>query len=656
MRGAGPLPYDAPEPTTLAVRRPEGDFMLDSMRAASKGWLAKLLLGILVVGFAIWGVPHDMIGNFTTKYLAKVGGQSITAPEFERNFNQALQNISRQSGQNVTLEQARSLGLDRSVLDNMIQTAALDAEAGKLKLAVGEATIVRDIMANPAFAGADGKFSQERFVRILEQNNLSEAGFLAQEKEARVRSMLTDAALAGLTMPRSFVEAEVRYRDEQRDASYFTFSLNAADLPQPAADDLKKQYEGNPAAYTAPEYRAVAIMQVDPAAIADKIQISAADLAAGYDAHKAEYFRPETRTVQQITFPDVAAAKAARDKINAGEDFLKVAEAQGQKESDITFADQPRTAFLDAAIADAAFALKPGEVSEPVAGSLTTALLRVAKITPEEQKNLEQVKDELTRTLQLEKARDQIQSTYDAVEDARASQTRFEDIASKAGLPFQLIPATSAAGQDKDGKDVTLPLRDELLKAVFASDVGVENDALTMGEGYVWYEVREVVPSALRPFDTVKDKVAADFTAAKLRELTAKKAADLVTRAETGTTLAALAQENNATVQKAEGVKRNEASAAFAGPAVAALFGAADKGFAWAPEPDGKGARVMQVDRVLLPAFNAASADTRKLGDEAVGGLSEDLLVSYLGALRNQVGVTINETLWRNVTGSTAAQ
>lgn len=630
--------------------------MLDSMRAAAQGWLAKLLLGILVVGFAIWGIPHDLIGNFMPKYLVKVGPETVTAAEFERTFNRSLQNLSRQTGQTISLEQARSMGFDRNVLNGMIQNAALDAAAKSLKLAVSDATIVSDVQANPAFAGIDGKFDHNRFLRILEQNNLSEAGFIASERQNRLRAMLNDAAVGGLVMPRSFIEAETRYRDEQRDASYFVFSLNPADVPQATEDDLKKQYEGNAAAYTAPEYRALALITVDPAAIAGKIQLSEADLAAGYEAHKADFFKPETRTVQQITFADVAAATAAKEKIAAGEDFLKLAEGLGQKEADITFTDQPKSAFLDAAIADAAFALKPGEVSAPVAGSLTTALLRVTKVTPEEQRTLDQVKDELTKTLQLEKARDQIQSTYDAVEDARASQTRFEDIAAKAGLPFQLVPAVSAAGQDKDGKDVTLPLRDDVLKAAFASDVGVENDALSMGDGYVWYEVREVIPSALRPFADVKARVETDFTASKLRELTAKKAQDLVAKAQSGTTLATLGQENgNAAVQKAEGLKRNEASETFSAPAVAALFGAPEKGFAWAPEPDGKGARIMQVDKVLLPAFNAASADAKKLSDEAAGGLSEDLLIGFMGALRDQAGVEINETLWRNVTGNTAS-
>ena len=630
--------------------------MLDSMRNAAKSWLAKALLGILVVGFAIWGIPRDMIGNFMPKYLAQVGSQIVTPQQYERTLNRTLQGLSRQSGQNVTPEQAHAMGLDRKILDNMIQSAALDAEAAKLNLAVGDEAIVRDVQSNPAFAGADGKFSRAVFSRILEQNHLTEPGFLASEKQSRVRSLLTDAALGGLDMPRSFVEAEVRYRDEQRDASYFVVALAPSDIPAASADDLKKQYEQNPAAYTAPEYRAVALFKADPAVIADKIQLSDADLAAGYEAHKAEYATPETRTVQQITFPDLAAATAAKARIDGGEDFLKVAEAQGQKETDITFTDQPKSAFLDATVADAAFALKQGEVSAPVQGALSTALLRVTKVTPETQKTLADVKDELAKTLKLDKARDQIQSIYDAVEDARAQQTTFEDIAAKAGLPFQLVPAVSAAGQDKDGHDVDLPMKDELLKNVFGSDVGVENDALTMGDGYVWYEVREVIPSALRPFATVQDKVNADYTAAKLRELSAKKAEELVARGSSGIALSALAQEAKATVQKVEGIKRGETSDAFSGPAVLALFGAPEKGLAWAPEADGKGARVMQVDKILLPTFNAASADTKKLADEAAGTLSDDLMVGYTNALRDQAGVKINEALWRSVTGSSTTQ
>ena len=91
---------------------------------------------------------------------------------------------------------------------------------------------------------------------------------------------------------------------------------------------------------------------------------------------------------------------------------------------------------------------------------------------------------------------------------ARAAQTKFEDIAAKAGIPFILITAVDAQGKDKNLNDVDVPHKTEVLQATFASDVGVENDAVSLDNGYVWYEVREVVPSAIRPLDAPAANIA----------------------------------------------------------------------------------------------------------------------------------------------------
>ena len=135
--------------------------------------------------------------------------------------------------------------------------------------------------------------------------------------------------------------------------------------------------------------------------------------------------------------------------------------SEAPADADITFADKSKAEFLDKTIAEAAFKLKQDEVSDPVSGSLVTALLKATKITPEKQSTLDEVKADLTKRLQTERALDEIQSIYDAVEDARAAQTKFEDIAKAQGIPFILVPAVSAAGLDPAGKEVDVPAKQE---------------------------------------------------------------------------------------------------------------------------------------------------------------------------------------------------
>lgn len=624
--------------------------MMDSMRKAAKSWVAKLLIGLLAVSFGVWGIA-DVFKFGSVNDLATVGSQEVTAEAYSRAFQNRLQEISQQTGRGITPEEARVFGIDKGVFEFLIQGAALDNEAEQLKLGVSDTFLAKDLMTNPAFLDSTGKFNGERFKQLLAQNGMSESTFFASERQRLLREALTQTAGGNMPVSTGLLEAQYRFDNEQRDARYFIVTTADSEVPAPTDDEIKKEYEANPAAYTAPEFRAVAIMKAEPADIAAKIVLSDQDLADGYEKYKAEYFTPEKRTILQITFPTLEAAQAAQTKLAAGTDFLALAKELGFTEADVTFADKTKADFIDPAIADAAFGLAQGAVSQPVKGALSTALLKAVSITPEHQQTLDEVKQQLSDRLKLEQAMEQIQSTYDAVEDARAAQTSFEEIAAKAGIPFQLIAATDAQGNDKAGASVAIPHAQEVLTATFSSDVGVENDAISLDNGYVWYEVREVVPAALRPLDEVKDQVKAAVVAAKVKALSEEKAKKLVERARVGASLDSLAAEAKATVQTAQGLKRTEQGDSFNRAAVMALFSVPEKGFAYAVEPDGKGARVMQSEPVLMPAFDAASPDAKSIAKQLEPQMSNDMLDAYLAALKEQAGVKVNEALWQQIAG-----
>lgn len=626
--------------------------MMESMRNAAKSWVAKLLIGLIAVSIGIWGIA-DVFKFGLDKDLVTVGSQQITAEAYSRAFQQRMQEIGRQTGKGLTPEEARAFGLDKGVLDFLIQGAALDDESKHLKLGVSDTFLAHGVMKNAAFQDAAGKFDADKFKQALAQAGMSESTFFASERQRLLREALTETAAGNLPVSNGLIEAQYRYDNEQRDARYFIITTADSEVAAPTDDEIKKEYEAHPEAYTAPEYRSIAIMKAEPADIAAKITLTDQDLADGYAKYKDQYFQPETRTVLQISFPTVADAEAAKAKLAGGADFLAIAKERGFTEADVTFANKTKAEFIDPAIANAAFTLPVSGVSDPIKGALSTALVKVASITPEHQSSLDEVKQQLTDRLKLEQAVEQIQATYDAVEDARAAQTSFEDIAAKAGIPFQLIAATDAQGKDKAGKDLDIPHKPDVLQAAYSSDVGVENDAISLDNGYVWYEVREVIPAALKPLDQVKDQARAAVIAEKVKALSEDKAKKLVERARTGAKLDDLAAEAKATVQTAQGLKRTEQGDSFGRAAVQALFAVPDTGFAYALEPDGKGARIMQSEPVLLPAFDPASPDAKSIAEKLKPQVADAMLTAYLTALQGQVGVSVNEALWQKISGPT---
>jgi peptidyl-prolyl cis-trans isomerase D len=628
--------------------------MLDVFRRASKGWTAKILMGLLVLSFGVWGIA-DVFRGFSAGALATVGGRKISVDEAQRLYQQRLRTYSEQMGRAITPEDARKLGIDRLVLAELLRDAALDSEAESLKLAISDAQIAEDIKRNPAFQNAEGKFDPDIFRQVLDRNGFNEQMYIAAERRDFLRSVIAGTAQDDVILPRALVEATYKHRNEQRDARYFVVRPTEAEIPKPSDQDLKKFYDDNPQSYTAPEYRSLAVMTVEPKDVAAKIDISEPELETAYDAHKADYFSPESRTILQMTFPSVDEARKVKARLAAGEDFLAIAKERGMTEADATLPDRSKDSIADPKLAEAAFSLPLNQVSDPVEGTLSIALLKVTKITPEKQAMLEEVRDQLRNRLQLDKAHDEIENTYNAIEDARAAQDNFETIAQRTNLPFKLVPATDANGVDKTGKAVDIPFKEEVLKQAFASDVGVENDALpTPTDGYVWYEVREVTPAALKPFDTVKSQVQSDWISRKTREAAIEKARKLAERARNGVTLDALAQENATEIKAIQGLKRNETNADFDAGAVAALFSVPEGGFAWAPDGDGKAAKVMQAQKVLLPPFDPLSPEAKTISKSAGQNAGSEMLAEYVSELQKDIGVSVNEELWSKVTGANA--
>ena len=206
--------------------------------------------------------------------------------------------------------------------------------------------------------------------------------------------------------------------------------------------------------FRAPEYRKVLVLALTPAELASAIEISDADLKKGYEERKARYATPERRHLQQIVFPNMEEAKAAADKLAKGTTFAALAAERGLKDADTDLGTLTKTAMVDRAVADAAFALKEGEVSAPVEGRFGIVLVQVDKIEPASTKPFEEVAAELKQEMAAERAKAELLTVHDKIEDERLGGATLADLAKKLNLQTRTIEAIDRAGQDRDGKPV----------------------------------------------------------------------------------------------------------------------------------------------------------------------------------------------------------
>ena len=466
--------------------------MLRGIRNASTNWLGRIVMGavmgLLAATFAIWGI-NDIFKGFGRSTLAKVGSTEIPIEQFRRTYNERLQQLSRQVGQPISPEQAKAIGLERSVLLGMVNDAALDQRARQMGLGLPDEEIVRRITEDPTFRSPTGKFDRVRFDQFLRGVGLNEQRLIAEQRRLMLRRQIVESVNGDVPVPKAWLEAVNEFQNQQRNIEYVTLGpAQAGDIPAPTPEQLSKYFEERKILFRAPEYRKIEVIAVTPEELGRWMEISEADIKAEFDARRSRYVTPERRHVEQIVFPTMQEAEAAEARIKDGLSFAALAAERGLKEKDFDLGTVSKNEIIDPAVANAAFALKDGEVSAPVQGRFGAVIVTVTKIEPEEGKSLADVTPQIRKEIATDRAKGDVRSLHEKIEDERAGGASLPQTAEKLKLPVVTYDV-DRSGRDPNGKVVNFPHAGQVIPAAFNTEVGADNDPLEAEGGYVWYNV-----------------------------------------------------------------------------------------------------------------------------------------------------------------------
>ena len=615
-----------------------------------------VVMGVLIVSFGIWGIA-DIFRGFGQSTAAKVGSTEISLNEFRQIYTDRLQQIGRQFGRPLTQEQARAFGLDRQVLLQTIGEAALDEEVRRLGLNQSDAETLRTIYDDPNFKGGGGKFDAQRFQTIVRQLGYTEARYIADRRRVGLRRQITGTISAALEPPKTLIEAQSRFADEQRSIEYVRLTAaQAGTIDPPSPEALAAYFDEHKTLFRAPEYRKIAFVAITPEDLAKGAEVSDEDAKKLFEQRRNQLGTPEKRQVSQIVFPNVEEAQAARERIASGLSFDDLAKERNLKAADFDLGLVTKSAILDPAVADAAFALPSGEVSQPVKGSFGVALVKIGTIQPAIEPSYESVAPELKREIATERARNQATSLRDKMEDERGGGASVVEAAQKLGLTATTIDAVDRSGKLPNGEPANVPVGLNVVTQAFGSDVGVDNDAIPFKGGYVWFDVLGITPSRDRNLDEVKDQVEVrwreDQVAAKLRS----KANDMVQKLTTGASLADEAASLGVKVETATNLKRETASPGVPAGAITAAFRTPKDGAGQTPGTGGGEWIVFRVTDVVVPKVDFAAEDVKKLKETLQGNLTEEQVTQYVHQLEKNLGTTINEAAVAQVTGANNEQ
>ena len=631
--------------------------MLRGMRKASSNWLGKIVMatvmGVLIVSFGIWGIA-DIFRGFGQSTLAKVGRTEISAEQFRQIYNERLQQLGRQFGRPLTMDQARAIGFDRQVLQQTLAEAVLDEEARRLGLGQSPEETMRLIFSDPNFKGVNGAFDPARFQNVIRQLGYSEQRFIAEQRRVALRRQIAGTVAAGLETPKVLLDTLARYQNEQRTIEYVKLdAAQAGAIDPPSPEALAAFFDEHKTLFRAPEYRKISFVVITPEEIGKWTEVSDEDAKKVFEQRRDKYGTPERRQLWQIVFPNAEEAQAARGRIESGLSFDDLAKERGLNPADIDLGVIAKSAIVDAAIADAAFSLQSGEVSQPAQGRFGVALVKVGKIEPGVAANYESVASEIKRDIAKERARTRVAELRDKMEDERGGGASVIEAAQKLGLAPVTIDAVDRAGRLPNGQPaMNIPRGLEVVSQAFSSDVGVDNDPISFNGGYVWYDVLGITPSRERSLDEVKDQVETRWRDDQIASRLRAKATDMVQKLEQGGKLADEAAQAGLSVETASGFKRDASVPRLPAAAVAAAFRTAKDGVGQTPDPGANAWIVFRVTDITVPPVDLASEDMKKLSENIKRATTDEQLAQYITKLESDIGTSVNQAAFAQVTGA----
>lgn len=198
--------------------------MLQSLHNTASSFFIKLLLGLLVASFALWGIG-DVFRSSSANNVVQVGDGAVSAQEFNDAMQTEMLEYRRMLGSQYSPDLLKTLGIPQQVLAKLVDRKLVELEAKELGVSIPESYAKAELRSNPVFSGENGHFDAEQFRMILRNNGLNEAMYVSLlEKEAQA-DVLLQSALSGIRVTDVAARTAYRYANEMRKADVLIFPL-----------------------------------------------------------------------------------------------------------------------------------------------------------------------------------------------------------------------------------------------------------------------------------------------------------------------------------------------------------------------------------------------------------------------------------------------
>lgn len=427
--------------------------MMEFIRERAKGLVAIAIIGLLCLTFLLWGI-ESYISAAQQVIVAKVNGEEIPLAEFQKSFDRMRSRAQSEQGAEYdadlwTQESTKQKALD-ALIDERLVYQLIDQ--ARLRLSHDQVT---QFIANAEAFQVDGKFSADRFKQIAQSMGLSEAGV---EKQVRL-DLAQQQLRAGVSLSAFSLKGEAeelaQLLDQKRDVAYAMIKPAEPASVTVTDEELSKFYDTHQESFRTPEMVAVEFVELKLEDLKSEVKVEESALNEYYEAHKAQYTAPEERSVNHVLVrvkrnapeAEVAAAKLKAETLRAliaagGQTIEQVAR---EASDDVgSKADGGATGFFPRGVMapefeEASFALKVGELGQPVRTDFGFHIIRVKEARPGGLKPFADAKADVEAAYRTEQAETLF---FERAEQFTDAVNEHPDSLSAAGEQLNLKPAT----------------------------------------------------------------------------------------------------------------------------------------------------------------------------------------------------------------------
>ncbi len=530
--------------------------MLQVLRDSMKylAWILWVVIAVFVLFvFVDFGRGSNYGSGSPTAAAATVGGQPITRVEYEREKQRLDDQMRQQLGEQYNEELLKQLRLPQQALNRLVSNKILLAEANDLDLGVSDRELRRYILSLPVFQDTDGNFiGAERYQLAVRRLGHTTDSFEQAIRDQLMLQRLVSALERSVVVSDKDVENRYREQVEKAKVRYVALPLAAGEIAVSDAE-LKSWFDAHREQYRVPEQRIADYLLVDQAKLEQALSPSDAELRDYYAQHQQEYAQPEQVRARHVLVKTEAEAAAAKARLDAGEDFAKVAREMSTDTSnaatggDLGWFGRGR---MVPAFEEAAFGAAIGQVAGPVQTQFGYHLIQVQEKRAAMTAPFAEVQQAVRTRLAAERAAQQAEEKAKtlAAEVGKAganARQKMQELSTQPGLE---LGKTEAIG--RQGVVAPLGAAPALNAAAFGLQKGGVSAPLRTPRGWVVLHLDEVKPPRLPELAEVREAVRRDAGQDKQRQQTSARLAEARTKAGAGAPLDAVATQLGVGVQE----------------------------------------------------------------------------------------------------------